>query len=394
MRFAVVSLMVAASFAGTSLAGAAISPAGASAPQCQPWNGVEPTSGLLTGVAVLPSSCEEWAVGSIRQTLALHLYGRAWTQVPSPDPGGPSRTNSLNGVASVATDNAWAVGNYDNGTASRTLIVHWDGATWTRARSPNPGGPTHFSGLFGVAATSAHNAWAVGNYSNGKVRQTLILRWNGQSWSQVRSPNPGGPRHDNKLTSVAVISARDAWAVGYYQTARAFRQTLILHWDGRTWKQLASPDPGGPSHGNLLFGVAATSARNAWAVGYDTAHSGATTLVLHWNGRSWTRVPSPNRLLGGPPHINQLQAVAATSTGNAWAVGYYQISGGESFTLTLRWNGTTWTRVRSPNPVGDNDFLVGVAVASASSAWAIGGYNAGTGEQCLILHWDGTSWRS
>jgi len=34
--------------------------------------------------------------------------------------------------------------------------------------------------LFGVAATSARDAWAVGqNYVNGK---TIILRWRGAAW--------------------------------------------------------------------------------------------------------------------------------------------------------------------------------------------------------------------
>ena len=60
--------------------------------------------------------------------------------------------------------------------------------------------------------------------------------------------------------------------LGYYQTARDFRRTLILHWNGKSWTQVPSPNPGGPSHGNLLFGVTATSARNAWAVGYDTTN--------------------------------------------------------------------------------------------------------------------------
>ena len=41
--------------------------------------------------------------------------------------------------------------------------------------------------------------------------------------------------------------------------------------------------------------VAATSARNAWAVG-----GGPRTVILHWNGAAWKRVPSPS-LAGGWP---------------------------------------------------------------------------------------------
>jgi hypothetical protein len=361
---------------------------------CQPWNQVEPGSGTLLGAAALPD-CEEWAVGDFNQrTLALHLSGRRWTEVASPNPGGNGHANTLASVAATGPSDAWAVGNYAAGKTSRTLILHWDGAVWSRVASPNPGGPKNAAGLFGVAATSASGAWAVGSYSNGKARRTLILRWNGAAWTQVPSPNPGGPTHDSRLTAIAVVSARNAWAAGYYQTARAFRRTLILHWNGRSWTQVPSPNPGGSADGNLLFGVTATSASDAWAVGYTTTKTGATTLILHWNGTSWSRRPSPNEATGATPRIDHLQGVTATSAENAWAVGYYQLSGAGFYTLILHWDGTSWRAQPSPDPDGDNDFLISVAASSASSAWAVGGSNNGFGPQALVVHWDGSFWQS
>jgi hypothetical protein len=388
-RFWAIGLTVAsAGFAGTGYSGAAT-------PTCQPWNQNQPGSGALAGVAALPD-CEVWAVGDLNnQTLAVHLFGQGWTHVSSPNPGGKNHASSLESVAATGASNAWAVGNYTSGKTSAALILRWDGAVWAKQASPSPGGPHHAAGLFGVAASSARSAWAVGSYSNGKARQTLILRWNGRSWTKVRSPSPGGQSRDSRLTSVAVVSARDAWAAGYYQSAKAFRQTLILHWNGESWTQVASPNPGGPSHGNLLFGVTATSAANAWAVGYDTTTSGATTLILRWNGKSWARVHSPDKAAGVPPKIDHLQGVTATSASNAWAVGYYQHSGAGFYTLILHWDGTSWRPVPSPNPAGDNDFLVSVAATSAGSAWAVGGFNPGfNGEQSLVLHWNGSTWQS
>ena len=81
--------------------------------------------------------------------------------------------------------------------------------------------------------------------------------------------------------------------------------------------------------------------------------------MLHWNGKAWTRVPSPN-----PPGGGTLTGVAATSARSAWAVGFSQGGG----TLILGWNGTAWKRVPSPNPTAG--ILEGVAAASARSAWA------------------------
>jgi hypothetical protein len=97
---------------------------------------------------------------------------------------------------------------------------------------------------------------------------------------------------------VAAVSSSSAWAVGI-SGVETVQKTLIEHRNGRVWKVVPSPHPGGPSLGNVLFAVAALSPRNAWAVGtYRNATTGILselTLIEHWNGRAWTQVPSPNR---------------------------------------------------------------------------------------------------
>jgi hypothetical protein len=60
--------------------------------------------------------------------------------------------------------------------------------------------------------------------------------------------------------------------VGFYAKGTA-RNSLILHWNGTKWAQVASPNPG-PS--NFLYAVAASSASNAWAVGQFTASINGT----------------------------------------------------------------------------------------------------------------------
>ena len=67
----------------------------------------------------------------------------------------------------------WAVG-----IGSQTLIVHWNGKVWKRVPSPNLPG-NYLNVLFGVVATSAGNAWAVGTSS---CNQVLVERWNGAAW--------------------------------------------------------------------------------------------------------------------------------------------------------------------------------------------------------------------
>src|SRR5262249_56698705 len=120
--------------------------------------------------------------------------------------------------------------------------------------------------LFGVTALSSSNAWAVGGYVNGTVEQTLIEHWNGRSWKRVASPNPGGAARVNDLESVTAISPSNAFAVGYYDVnGTSVARTLVEHWNGRSWKQMATPSPGGTATSNAYTAAAASSSNKAGA---------------------------------------------------------------------------------------------------------------------------------
>src|SRR2546423_13698011 len=79
------------------------------------------------------------------------------------------------------------------------------------------------------------------------------------------------------------------------------------------------PSPNGTGH-NDIFNLSALSPSDIWAVGVQTNSSGYDrTLAEHWNGSTWSIVPTPNP---GSSH-NDLNAVSAVSTNNVWAVGDY-----------------------------------------------------------------------
>jgi hypothetical protein len=166
------------------------------------------------------------------------------------------------------------VGEIVTSTGIQTLALHWNGTRWAQVVSPSPG---TLSELFGVDATSAANAWAVGEATPGTTEQTLVLHWNGRTWARVVSPNPGGPAEDNRLSAVAVTSTSSAWAVGGYETGTGQRN-IVLHWNGRRWAHVASPQLG---TSNALLGVAAASASNAWAVGAFSTGGPLQALALH-----------------------------------------------------------------------------------------------------------------
>jgi hypothetical protein len=302
------------------------------------------------------SACNAWAVGfdtsgsAANQTLIEHWDGSAWKVLPSPDPG--SIDNVLYGVRAVSSTSIWAVGNYADAAGDKTLVLHWNGTAWKQVPSPGLGD------LFAVDAVSAHDAWAVGETANQTHNQTLILHRNGTKWKQALSPNA---RSGDFLTGVAATSTSSAWAAGADGTSRG-PQTLVLRWNGTKWKRVASPSPG---TSNELFGIGATSAASAWAVGTSGNSARRQTLILRWNGRKWARVTSPSA--GAPDNV--LNGVTVTSASNAWAVGDSFGANPESKTLILHWNGRTWQRVASPDTGDASDKLWAVAATSARNAW-------------------------
>ena len=172
-----------------------------------------------------------------------------------------------------------------------------------------------------VEASSPTNAIAVGYKSDGYGYTTLAERWDGSAWTVIPSPSPRSV--DNILAGLSMNSATDAWAVGYASGGGPY-ETLIEHWDGTNWSVVASPNEG--TGVNVLRGVAFSSPTDGWAVGTFNVggYAGYRTLTLYWDGSSWTVVPSPN----ASGVDNRLVGVDATpGTGEAWAVGRVERSG-------------------------------------------------------------------
>ena len=213
-------------------------------PLIEHWDGTswsiakfpEPAGGGQFRSVAATSAADVWAVGSTgpnsegkhHQTLIEHWNGRAWARVPSPN--GAGGYNELNGVTATAQGNAWAAGETGLTDHDATLIEHWDGRAWTVVASPTPDGDAQ---VLGVSATRRTDAWAVGMTRGRRCAPrcvTFIEHWNGSAWTSVASPNPGGG-YLNALFGVSATGRHNAWAVGTTDYAR----TLMLHWNGTTW---------------------------------------------------------------------------------------------------------------------------------------------------------------
>lgn len=314
----------------------------------------------LTAIAAL-SGKDAWTVGdyhaptpSLSKTLTEHWNGSKWKVVSSPNVG---VADHLYGVAMAASDDVWAVGNsFNSHDVGFTLILHWNGISWRVAKSPSTGAPSGTS-LYAVSAIASNDVWAVGQVSKQGIFQTLTEHWNGKNWSTITSPNLG--TGNNTLYGISALTSDDVWAVGVSDAG-----SLAEHWNGKTWQLIPSPVFGGAA--NILLAVSAIATNDVWAVG----NYNGTALTEHWNGKNWSIIPSPNV----PNKFNFLLGVVAVSSQNVWAVGYSYNESTPNRTLILHWNGKHWRVVPSPNASLDWSTLYAVIAIPGGPATAVGYY--------------------
>ena len=321
---------------------------------------------------------------------------------PSPNPHG----NTLNAVAAVSANDVWAVGykNDNNLNDSRTLVMHWNGASWQTVASPNPASTPDCQNfntgnvLSAVSATSTDDVWAVGfSFSCSALLVPMIQHWDGTSWKAVRSPKLR--TNDNSaLTGVVAFAPNNVYAVGYQPASNGAVLTLVEHWDGKSWKVMSSPNA---NHtGNVLAGISANAPTDIWAVGDQVAPGvPVKTLAEHFDGVKWTLVPTPNVFPTGSSNQNVLTSVQAVSPKDVTAAGFVLDAGSQRLlTLIEHWDGTRWSIINSPNhgsAAGSTNLLRGITAVSATDLYAIGFFADSTSfgeQQTLVEHFDGHSW--
>ncbi len=169
--------------------------------------------------------------------------------------------------------------------------------------------------------------------------------------------------------------------------------TLIEHWDGSSWTIVPSLPPRGSA---TLSAVAALSAKNVGPLALTKLTPGDSVARLSCIGTGRPGSGWPARILAGRHYADSgLSGVAAVSPESVWAVGsYYRAQGrhGSYQTLSLNWNGQKWKQVPTPNAHGGNG-LTAVAVAGRNNVWAVGGHWNGVTGWLLAEHWNGHAWR-
>ncbi|HEV2377513.1 MAG TPA: hypothetical protein VGS19_35770 [Streptosporangiaceae bacterium] len=258
--------------------------------------------------------------------------------------------------------------------------------TWSTSFS----GPSGYE-VAGFAARSAVDVWAVGLRPGGRCQyRTLTQHWDGSAWTVV--PSPSDTAVNSVLDGVTVAGTKQAWAVGTMGCPADQSRTLTEHWNGSRWSIVSSPNGGVPGNPfSTLQAVAAVSPANVWAVGAQAGIRNqapvSVPLIEHWDGTNWSIVPVPQAALG------VLESVSAASASDVWAVGGGQQSG--QSTVALHFNGSSWQLVTAPTPPSTTGGLSSVKALSPTSAWAVGESFPAAGGSGKILtdHWNGTTWQ-
>jgi len=265
-----------------------------------------------------------------RQVLIEHYDGANWTATTVSTTNNPAgSSNSLYGIKFFSATDIWAVGQArTSSTQSTPLVEHYDGTSWTIV---TPAAASAYALLGDVLPLAANDVWVVGlQQANGAVLQTLVEHYNGTAWTAVAAQNPNV--NGQFFSDIAGV-ANDLWAVGGQSNTNTTDKTLVEHYDGTTWSVVPSPTP--DLSANLIT-VRYAATNDVWAVGASAYSSPSTlneldhTVIEHWDGKTWKQVASPN-----PSSHQILFDVALAGSNLLLAVGFSQDAVGGTASTNL-----------------------------------------------------------
>jgi len=270
-----------------------------------------------------------------------------------------------------------------------TSAVPAAGADWERANAPAVSGRAQV--FRAAAAFGEDGVWAAG-YTYGTIGgalefRTLIQRWDGNGWSQVPTPDRETFPARNLLLDVSTNGPDSAWAVGHSATAPGNGATrpLVLNWDGAAWSIVDDP-PAGLGVG--LVSVAAAPDGTVWIAGDGrNPYSGyAVPLVWLREAGGWQSVPfaTPAGCHTTPDGLAtraELSDIVSSGRRVTWAAGRCVTPDGNERGFLVRYNGSRWFTVLSPDALarrGEDGALSGLALSPEGDVWAVG-WASGTG---------------
>ena len=169
----------------------------------------------------------------------LHFDGARWAVALSPDAVG----GAIRDVWANSPGDVWVLG-------ADTRVHRWDGANWRSEEIPQRGARS--PELIAISGAAADDVWILRGADT-------VLHWDGQNWSTFDSDNA-------PITAVWASGAGEAWVAGNGLSRLRSGITYVNGWPGL----------------GTVSAVAGSSTNDVWAL--------VGTAVLHYDGRTWRTV--------------------------------------------------------------------------------------------------------
>ncbi len=363
--------------------------------------------------------------------------GTTWSQIGGDGLNSSWATNTIEEVASIATDgtnafvglgstagdgdvwkwngsswtqiggdglnSSWAAATYEyvhalywDGTylyagigssANDAEVWRWNGSTWTKigGDSVNSGWTTNFESVLSLTGTGSTVYAGLGS-SAGDAE---VWRWNGSAWSKI-----GG---DALSSSWADTTYEGVYSL-YYQGSTLYAgignsaagEGEVWSYNGSSWTKI------GGDAANSSW--ADTTYEQVWALTGDGSNiyagignTAGDNEVWRYNGSSWTQIGGDGLNSGFTNTFLQVRALTYVSTGTYLYAGLQaSAASGEMW----RFNGTSWTRIGG-NYINKSWGFYGLnsveSMTEVNSKLYAGNGNATAGN-ALVWEFDGTSW--
>ncbi|TDC83390.1 hypothetical protein [Actinomadura sp. 7K507] len=274
LRIAAVGIVGAGLVAGPPAAAAEPAPLKtAPAPWLWPRSGLEAVSATgpndvwavgYQGYQGIDWSVPFWGAGTIHvlppKPAVVRWNGSSWRTYDPPGAGGDA---VLQEVEARTPSDVWVTGTLrPHGRQPAPYLAHWDGTRWQQVQGPGNCAPRN-------PAADSSGAW----FSCGND----LYRWQDGQWTMQETGRPD--RCCVAVNEISVVSDDAAWAASTWG---------LLKWDGQTWSEV----PVAGFDDARWIRVLAVSADEVWATGVrSTGGSTSERLMVRWDGRTWQEAP-------------------------------------------------------------------------------------------------------
>jgi hypothetical protein len=283
---------------------------------------IDPQAQAMSAVSA-SDAANAWVVGftGCCNLFVSHWNGKKWETIAAPGNIGGGFTNQVTGasVAAIAGGRAMIFVESTDEELGTSWVdaLEWRGRSWSEHA---------FADLPGDAiASGPDDVWGFGS-DNGTPSAE---HYNGTSWSQVPIPV--------SVSQASGNAAAGDWVTG--TVAGQSERVVLLHWSNGAWQNAVLPKIAVPA-GDQMFPGAVDAATQAdiWvtvSVGPSAGRGPVTAVLLHWNGKAWSKVAVPKGL--------SLGSLASDSQGGAWMTAH------QSALVVYHYSGGRWTH--APGPV-------------------------------------------